>query len=101
MPYDFYQYLQKTENPRELKDMPPVSIRNRRTDKWVTYDMGKNRLDYIAGQIYQDETLSKVIMWANPEYSIEFDIPTGTVLRVPYPINDVLSEITQQIINYK
>ena len=101
MPYDFYQYLQNPDNARELKDMPPISIASRKTDKWIAYDMEKNRLDYIAGQIYQDETLSKVIMWANPEYSIEFDIPRGTILRIPYPINEVLSEITQQIINYK
>jgi hypothetical protein len=70
------------------------------SDKFIIYDRGKVRLDYIAGQVYNDETLTRVIMWANPEYFIEFDIPTGTVIRVPYPINDVLSEITQQLVNY-
>jgi hypothetical protein len=44
--------------------------------------------------------LTRVILWANPEYFIEFDIPPGTVIRIPYPINDVLSEITQQLVNY-
>jgi hypothetical protein len=100
MPYDFYKYLQQPNNPRVLKDMPPISIQKRKTDKFIIYDRGKVRLDYIAGQIYNDETLTRVIMWANPEYFIEFDIPTGTVIRIPYPINDVLSEITQQLVNY-
>ena len=100
MPYDFYKYLQQPNNPRVLKDMPPISIQRRKTDKFIIYDRGKVRLDYIAGQIYNDETLTRFIMWANPEYFIEFDIPSGTVLRVTYPINDVLSEITQQLVNY-
>jgi hypothetical protein len=100
MPYDFYKYLQQPNSPRTLKDMPPISIKKRNTDKFILYDRGKARLDYIAGQVYNDETLWRVIMWANPEYFVEFDIPPGTSIRVPYPINDVLSEITQQLVNY-
>lgn len=93
MPYDFYKYLIDPKNNRNLLDMPPIKISNRPTDKYVTYDRNKNRLDYIAGEIYQDETLWRIIMWANPEYFVEFDIPSGTVIRVPYPLNDVISEI--------
>lgn len=100
MPYDFYSYLRDPSNPRKLKEMPPITIKKRKTDKFIIYDRGKVRLDYIAGQVYNDETLSKVIMWANPEYFIEFDIPNGTVIRVPYPLNDVLSEIVQQLVKY-
>jgi AAA15 family ATPase/GTPase len=99
MPYDFYKYLRDPKNNRALLDMPPIKISSRITDKFITYDKAKNRLDYIAGQVYQDETLWKIIMWANPEYSIEFDIPSGSVIRVPYPINEVLSEITSQLID--
>ena len=100
MPYDFYKYLQQPNSPRTLKDMPPISIKKRNTDKFILYDRGKARLDYIAGQVYSDETLWRVIMWANPEYFVEFDIPEGATVRVPYPINDVLSEITQQLVDY-
>jgi len=100
MPYDFYKYLRDPNNPRELKDMPTITISRRETDKYIEYNKDKIRLDYIAGQLYQDETLWRVIMWANPQYFVEFDIPAQTIIRVPYPINDVLSEITQQIIDY-
>lgn len=99
MPYDFYKYLEDSSNPRLLKDMPPVSIQKRKTDKFISYDRSKNRLDYIAGQVYSDETLGRIIMWANPEYFIEFDIPSGTILRIPFPLNDVINEIVQQINN--
>lgn len=81
--------------------MPPVNISIRNTDKYITYQREKMRLDYIAGQIYKDETLWRVIMWANPEYSIEFDIPNQTVIRIPFPINDVLTEVNNFIINNK
>ncbi len=101
MPYDFYKYLRDPKNNKNLLDMPPVSISLRQTDKYVSYDRSKNRLDYIAGQVYQDETLWRIIMWANPEYFVEFDIPPGTILRVPYPINDVIAEITKFLANNK
>lgn len=99
MPYDFYKYLKDPKNNDKLVDMPVIKISKRSTDKHVTYDKNKNRLDVIAGNVYQDETLTRLILWANPEYFIEFDIPSGTVIRVPYPLNDVLSEVTNIIIN--
>ena len=81
--------------------MPPVKISFRKTDKYITYQREQMRLDYIAGQIYKDETLWRVIMWANPEYALEFDIPNQTVIRIPFPINDVLTEVSNFIINNK
>ena len=96
MPVNFYTPL-KQDNI--LKDMPPVQISSRTTDKLIVYHREKMRLDYIAGEIYDDETLWRLIMWANPEYFLEFDIPEGTVIRVPYPLNDVLAEVNAFIKN--
>jgi len=101
MPYDFYKYLKNPVDNSKLMDMPVIKISKRKTDKFVTYDKAINRLDYIAGQVYQDETLWRLILWANPEYFVEYDIPTGTVIRVPFPTNDVISEVTQILINNK
>jgi hypothetical protein len=95
MPFNFHKFLL---NGNSLKNMPPVRISNRDTDKTVTYNKNLTRLDRIAGDIYQDETLSKVILWANPAYFIEFDIPDNTIIRIPFPINDVISEVTAQIV---
>ena len=96
MPFNFYKPLKVQDS---LQDMPPVKISVRQTDKYITYQRNKMRLDYIAGEIYQDETYWRLIMWANPEYFVEFDIPDGTVIRIPYPLNDVLSEVNNFIIN--
>jgi hypothetical protein len=43
--------------------------------------------------------LWRLILWANPEYFLEFDIPDNAVIRVPYPLNDVLAEVNNFIIN--
>lgn len=77
--------------------MPPVSIRNRPTDKSVRYNKQTNRLDTIAGSVYGDETMWRLILWANEQYFLEFDIPDNTVIRVPFPMQDVLSEVQAKI----
>ena len=96
MPYNFYKFL--IENGiRELADMPPITIIKRDTDKKIVYSKRLTRMDRIAGEIYQDETLGRIIMWANPEYEYEYDIPDGTIIRIPFPKREVLQEITTQI----
>jgi len=94
MPYNFYSLLKNNDN---LRNMPQVEIDRRVTDKSVTYNKQKNRLDTIAGKIYEDETFWRLILWANPEYFLEFDIPDDTVIRVPYPLQDVINEVSLKI----
>jgi len=96
MPYNFYNLLKSNDS---LKNMPSVSIDKRSTDKSVLYNKQTNRLDTISGNIYQDETYWKLILWANEQYFLEFDIPDNTVIRVPFPLQDVLSEVSGKIVN--
>lgn len=96
MPVNFYKLLKVNDS---LKDMPPVQISIRRTDKYIVYKSQLMRTDYIAGEVYSDETLWRLIMLANPEYIYEFDIPDNTIIRIPYPLNDVLAEVNNTIVN--
>ncbi len=98
MPYNFYSLLKDNDS---LKNMPPIKIDKRSSDKTVTYNSQKNRLDTIAGNVYSDETLWKLILWANEQYFIEFDIPDNSVIRVPYPLQDVINEVQTKITNNK
>lgn len=98
MPIDFYKLLKNNDS---LQDMPPIKIKSRKTDKFITYNKNVMRLDFISGEIYSDETLWRIIMWANPEYSLEFDIPNNSIIRIPYPLNEVVSEISAFIANNK
>jgi len=98
MAIDLYQYL--IDNGTSL-NMPAIKISQRETDRKVVYDKKRNRLDRIAGDIYQDEQYWRLILWANPNYSLEFDIPDNTVIRVPFPLVDVEKEVVKQIIDGK
>lgn len=98
MPLNFRELLR---DGNDVLNMPAIKISARSTDKFLIYDKKVTRMDRIAGSIYGDDAYWKVIMWANPEYNLEFDIPDGTVIRVPYPKKDVEEEIVQEIIRKK
>jgi hypothetical protein len=41
-------------------------------------------------------------MQANPEYgSLEYTIPSGSILRIPYPIENVLNSYNDSIKKYR
>lgn len=84
-----------------LDNMPAIDIDERTTDKRVLYNKNLTRLDRLAGDVYEDETLWKLILWANPDYECEFDIPDNTNIRIPWPKFEVLEEVSKKIINRK
>ena len=94
-----YFYLNKPDGTQQ--NMPLVTISKRSTDKFITYDSNIMRLDRIAYSVYGDDTYNWLIMLANPGYFIEFDIQTGTVIRVPFPLQDVLNEYEQKVLANK
>ena len=83
----------------ELRSFPKVKISNRSTDIYITYDSNRTRLDRLAADAYGDDTLYWMILLANPQYYMEFDIPSGAVIRIPNPIADVLTEFNSKTLN--
>ena len=62
------------------------------TDKFITYEKGKTRLDLVSYQYYGSSSYAWLILHANPQYgSLEFRIPDGVELRIPYPLDVVIS----------
>ena len=94
MGFNFYDFL---KDGNTLKDMPSITISLRSSDKYIAFDKKRMRFDRLAGDIYKDETLSRIIYWANPDIEYEFDIERGKRIRVPFPLNDVLQEISSKI----
>jgi hypothetical protein len=82
----------------EVKSFPKITIRNRSTDIYVTYNPNKMRLDRLAAEAYGDDTLYWLILLANPGFYMEFDIPSGAIIRVPNPIGDVIAEYNAKIL---
>lgn len=82
--------------------VPFISIRNKTTDKYITFKKQKMRLDKISYDYYGDCDYSWLIMQANPEYgSIENFIPDGVVLRIPFPLDETINLYLNDIISYK
>lgn len=92
------RYFQLKSNGK-LKNFPRVTIKNRSTDVFMTYNSKLTRLDRIASNMYGDDTLYWLILLANPQYYVEFDIPTNSVIRIPYPLNDVMAEFQSKQLN--
>ena len=93
----YYRYKMLISGDGTMNSMPKIKINKRQSDKYVLYHQEKTRLDRIAGEMYSDDTFWWLILLANPEYFSEFDIPTNTRIRIPFPLNDVLSEFQDKI----
>ena len=81
--------------------VPGIVISKRDTDKYVIYNSDKMRFDTIAADIYGDDLYSWLISVANPEFALEFDIQNNSIIRVPFPLNDVVTEYEQKVITLK
>lgn len=96
--YDRYEEFRSNGN---MKILPFLKIPPKGSDIRVTYDQD-SRLDIISQDIYNNPNLGWLILQANPQYgSIEFDIPIGSVLTVPYPLQESLADYERAIIRYR
>lgn len=94
MSYNFYDLLKTNDS---MESMPNVDISKRETDKYVVFNSTKMRMDRLAGDLYGDETMYRIILWANPEIDYEFDNVDDIVIRVPFPFQEVLKEVSEKI----
>jgi len=61
-----------------------------------------SRLDIISQDSYNNPNLGWLILQANPQYgSMEFDIPIGSVLTVPFPLQESLADYERAIIRHR
>ena len=98
MSYDRYS---KVRRDGRIGIVPHVEIPKNDSDYYDTYERGKTRLDDLSYKYYQDTNYDWLIMLANPEYgSLEFKIPDGTQLRIPYPLATAIQQYNSAIDNY-
>lgn len=77
----------------DFKAVPFVEIPYKNTDKYTYYQLGNTRLDLLSYQYYENPNYGWLILQANPQYgSLEFKIPDGAKLRIPFPLESVLSQ---------
>lgn len=100
MTYDRYKKFRNDDGTISL--VPFVEIPIRSTDEYCTYEIGKTRFDRLSYKYYGDPRYGWLILQSNPNISsFEFEIPNGTVLRIPMPLETVLNGYEVSIDEYK
>lgn len=96
----FDRYAQFREG-NGMAIVPFGAIPQNRTDRFEIYKKGQTRLDKLSSDYYDSPDFAWLILQANPQYgSLEFNIPDGVELRIPYPLNLAIDGYQKSIDNY-
>ena len=88
-------------NGKYLSIPPGIIIQKRDTDKSIVFNTNKDRLENIAQDYYGSSSYWWIIAMANPDIYLEFDVVPNTVIRIPLPLNDVIGEVQDKILDKK
>ena len=98
MAYDRYN---RFRSDGKISVPPTIKINPKSTDFFETYKRGVTRLDLVSYDYYGDPGYDWLILMANPELgNMEFEIPDGATLRIPFPLNQTLENYANQIERY-
>lgn len=98
MSYDRYNRF-RTDG--KISVPPYVKIEPKSSDFFETYVRGVTRLDLVSYDYYGDPGYDWLILMANPELgNLEFEIPDGSKMRIPYPLGLTLENYANQIERY-
>lgn len=93
MGYNDYKRYALLDNSNGIKEeMPFINISVSNTDKYEFWKENKSRYDILSQKYYGNPFYDFLILYANPNYLSQFDIPTDTLIRIPFPLNRALSE---------
>ena len=99
MSYDRYKQFRVNG---QIQIIPGITVDPKDTDYFETYTLGVSRLDIISNDYYGDPNYDWLIMLANPQYgSLEYKIPDGSVLRIPYPLSTTIENYNNKIALHK
>lgn len=99
MAFDRYSQVRRGS---EIGLLPFGNVPEKITDVYEVYKKGETRLDLLSYQYYNDCNFGWLILQANPQYgALEFNIPDNSILRIPLPLHESLSDYQKSIENYK
>lgn len=93
--YKRYSILNNKDGSTDM--MPFVSIPNRSSDKYEYWNTEFSRLDKLSQKYYGNPFYDFFILYANPLYVSEFDIPDGALIRIPFPLEKVRSDYESEL----
>ena len=86
---DYNRYAILKNDNGTTDSMPFVTLPVNPSDKYEYWNTEFSRLDKLSQKYYGNPFYDFLILFANPEYVSEFDIPDGTLIRIPFPLNKV------------
>ena len=96
----FNRYSKLYNNGRIYKS-PNITVPKRSSDYYIKYVRNSTRLDNVSYNYYGDPNYGWLILMANPEVGgLEFNIPNGTEIRIPFPLEAALNSYNEQIDSY-
>jgi hypothetical protein len=96
--FDRYAQFRDGSN---ISIVPFGEIPVKKTDIKIIFKKDKMRLDQLSHQYYDNSDYGWLILQANPQYgSLEFDIPDGVELRIPYPLDISINDYKESINKY-
>lgn len=93
--YDRYEIYRNDDST--IDQLPFIHISESPSDKFIEWDADRSRMDKLANSYYSNPFFDFFILYANPQYISEFDIPTGTVIRIPFPLERVREEYSNKL----
>lgn len=91
-----FKKLEFSRYSNGLTIFPKIEISKRNTDKIIKWENGF-KMNSLSSKYYTDPRYGWIILLANPQFSMEFDIEPNTLIRIPMPFKDVLKEIIDKI----
>ena len=96
----YYNRYRKLNTDQGVVSPPFIKLDEKSTDDMIQFDKRKSRLDKISQDYYGAPYYGWLIMMANPELgAVEWEIPDGTPLRIPYPLQETLKEYESKLKN--
>jgi hypothetical protein len=81
----------------QVKTVPFIKLDEKPTDIVIT-TKENTRFDKLSQKYYANGKHGFLILQANPSFGgMEFDIPVGTIIRVPFPFRKTLQEYQEKI----
>lgn len=99
---DYFNRYQPFTVNGAMVPVPGIKIPESKTDKRIVYKKGSTRLDRLSLDYYGNPFHGFLIMLANPQFGgLEFDIPDGEIIRIPFPFNKVLEVYEKEVEKHK
>lgn len=97
----YYDRYQRFKSNGDCAIIPFIEIKKYNTDLYISYDKSTMRLDNLSYKYYSSPDYAWLIMLANPSLgSLEYLIPNGATMRIPYPLDTALSRYETKVSEY-